>query len=75
MAWEIFPIFQDEEWSFMVATHGEVREKTFNWAYGCKCGPKVEVNIYMKGISFGLLESDLQELCIVSAVYGDTISR
>ena len=30
-----------------MATHNEVREKTFNWTYDCSCNPKVEVNTHI----------------------------
>ena len=46
---EIFSIFQDEEWSLVVATHSKVREKTFNWTYGCSFNPKVEINTHTIG--------------------------
>ena len=73
LACEVFPIFQDEKWSIVVTTQGKVWEKSFDRANGCVSGPEVEVYTYTKWVSFGLLDNDLQELWVISAVYGDII--
>ena len=59
----------------MVIAQGKIWEKSFDWAYGCASGPEVEVFTHIKWVSFGLLDSDLQELKVVSVVYGIIIDR
>ena len=75
LACKVFSIFQNKQWSFVATTQGKVWEKSLDWADGCTCGPEVEVYIYAKWVGFGLLNSDLQKLWIVPAVYGDIIDR
>ena len=45
---EVFPTLKDEQWSLVVTMQSKVAiwEKSFNWAYSCANGPKVEVYTY-----------------------------